>query len=116
MALVEAAEQMGIFLEKRDQRRISLKITKIGQILDFEVLFNFPFSSDRKRMGIILRETSTGRGLFFVKGADFIMKDLVQQFKRGFVIDECDNLAMDGLRTLVFAMKTLSQESLVKFQ
>lgn len=67
-------------------------------------------------MGIILRETSTGRGLFFVKGADFIMKDLVQQFKRGFVIDECDNLAMDGLRTLVFAMKTLTQESLAKFQ
>ncbi len=44
------------------------------------------------------------------------MKDLVPQFKRGFVIDECDNLAMDGLRTLVFAYKTLSPEQLKTFQ
>lgn len=43
------------------------------------------------------------------------MKDLVQNFKWGFVIDECDNLAMDGLRTLVFAMKILTEETLQKF-
>jgi phospholipid-translocating ATPase len=45
--------------------------------LEFEILFNFPFSSDRKRMGIILREKSTDKTFFLVKGADFIMKDLV---------------------------------------
>lgn len=83
--------------------------------MDFDILFNFPFSSDRKRMGIILTERSSGKTFFLVKGADFIMKDLVQQFKRGFVIDECDNLAMDGLWTLVFAMRNMSEEALRNF-
>jgi phospholipid-translocating ATPase len=46
--------------------------------MDFDILFNFPFSSDRKRMGIILTERSSGKTFFLVKGADFIMKDLVQ--------------------------------------
>lgn len=45
--------------------------------MDFDVLFNFPFSSDRKRMGIILKERNTNKHFFLVKGADFIMKDLV---------------------------------------
>lgn len=45
--------------------------------MDFEILFNFPFSSDWKRMGIILMEKSTNKYFFLVKGADFIMKDLV---------------------------------------
>ena len=112
VALVEASEQLGIFLDKRDQRRISLTLRPTGQRMDFDILFNFPFSSDRKRMGIIVTERQSGKSFFLVKGADFIMKDLVQQFKRGFVIDECDNLAMDGLRTLVFAMRSMSDEVL----
>ena len=112
VALVEASEQLGIFLDKRDQRGISLTLRPTGQRMVFDILFNFPFSSDRKRMGIILTERQTGKSFFLVKGADFIMKDLVQQFKRGFVIDECDNRAMDGLRTLVFAMRSMSDEVL----
>jgi phospholipid-translocating ATPase len=49
----------------------------VGLKMDFEILYNFPFSSDRKRMGIIIREKATDKVFFLVKGADFIMKDLV---------------------------------------
>ena len=44
------------------------------------------------------------------------MKDLVQNFKKGFVIDECDNLAIEGLRTLVFAYKILEKEQFDLFE
>ena len=35
----------------------------------YEILDVFPFSSDTKRMGIILRDEESGRVLFFMKGA-----------------------------------------------
>jgi len=34
----------------------------------YEILDVFPFSSDTKRMGIILRDEESGRVLFFMKG------------------------------------------------
>jgi magnesium-transporting ATPase (P-type) len=42
------------------------------------VLDIFPFTSESKRMGIIVRDTSTNTITFFVKGADAIMAQIVQ--------------------------------------
>lgn len=42
------------------------------------VLANFPFSSDTKRMGIILKHEKTGRLIFYLKGADTVMKAKVR--------------------------------------
>jgi phospholipid-translocating ATPase len=33
----------------------------------------FPFTSASKRMGIIVRHSSTGRIIFYLKGADSVM-------------------------------------------
>jgi phospholipid-translocating ATPase len=41
------------------------------------VLQIFPFTSASKRMGIILQHVDTGRIIFFMKGADTVMKDKV---------------------------------------
>ena len=59
-------------------------------------------------MGIIIREISSGFLLFIVKGADVVIKDTVKQIYKGFIIDECDNLALEGLRTLVYSYKVLT--------
>lgn len=40
------------------------------------------------------------------------MKDKIPEIKRGFMMDECDNLSIEGLRTLVFAFKIITQEEL----
>ena len=77
---------------------------------NYEILANFPFSSDTKRMGIIVRNLETNRIIFYVKGADIIMKNKVPEVQRGFILDECDNLAREGLRTLVITQKLLSSE------
>jgi hypothetical protein len=38
-------------------------------------------------MGIILQHSDTGRIVFFMKGADTVMKDKVSETLRGFVLD-----------------------------
>lgn len=85
---------------------------EVDQKLTFDILFNFPFTSERKRMGIILKERSSGKIIFYMKGADFIMKEKIPEIKRGFMMDECDNLSIEGLRTLVYGFRLISEEEL----
>ena len=62
-------------------------------------------------MGIILRNTSNGEIHFYLKGADAIMKEFISsKQKKAFVDEECKDLSMTGLRTLVITRKKLSQE------
>ena len=42
------------------------------------ILANFPFSSDTKRMGIVLKHEKTGRLIFYLKGAETVMKAKVR--------------------------------------
>ena len=106
VALVQIAEMMGYTLVYRDEATIS--ITNItGGKEDYKVLANFPFSSSTKRMGIILEHGQSGRLIFYLKGADTVMKDRVPDKQKGFLLDECESLAREGLRTLVFSQKYL---------
>lgn len=41
-----------------------------NKIEEYSILANFPFSSETKRMGILLRHMATNRIIFFLKGAD----------------------------------------------
>ena len=107
VALVKIAESINMKLLSRDQRSIKIQ-NCIGEIENYEILANFPFSSESKRMGIILRHVQTDRLIFYLKGADTVMKNKVPEVQRGFLLDECENLAREGLRTLVITQKYLS--------
>ena len=52
-------EDAGLKLVFRDQYEMHLE-TADGRLLKFKVLHLFPFSSERKRMGIIVRSEQTG--------------------------------------------------------
>lgn len=54
VALVKFVEELGYKLEKRDQRLIQIK-NKIDEIEEYEILECFPFSSESKRMGIVVK-------------------------------------------------------------
>ncbi len=41
--------------------------------------------------------------MFFLKGADTVMKQKIPEYQRGFLMDECESLAREGLRTLVIS-------------
>ena len=59
-------------------------------------------------MGIILRDSRNGDILFYMKGADTVMSSIVQY--NDWLNEEVDNMAREGLRTLVVAKKTLTNE------
>jgi phospholipid-translocating ATPase len=81
VALVKFSEENGLFLKDRQETGDS-KLMFLANDRDeterYEILKDFPFSSETKRMGIILRHTQTKKLMFYVKGADTVMKDKVK--------------------------------------
>lgn len=68
---------MGMQLIERDQSKIVIQNTA-GVLEEYQVLANFPFTSETKRMGIVLRHANTGKLIFYLKGSDTIMKNKVK--------------------------------------
>jgi phospholipid-translocating ATPase len=54
-------------------------------------------------MGIVLRHLSTSKLIFYLKGAETVMKNKVRPSQRVTIDEACENLAMEGLRTLVIS-------------
>ena len=106
VALVKLAESVGLSLEFRDQKNMRIR-NAVGAEENYEVLENFPFSSDTKRMGILVRHKETKRLIFYLKGADVALVNKVPEIQKGFLQDECENLAREGLRTLVITQKAV---------
>ncbi|KAI9486301.1 MAG: phospholipid-translocating P-type ATPase [Benjaminiella poitrasii] len=113
VAIVKWTEHMGLTLFHRDINTIQLRIDATGELLNFDVLSIFPFTSETKRMGIIVRNRQTQEITFYEKGADTVMAKIVQY--NDWLNEECDNMAREGLRTLVVAKKNMSQEAYDNF-
>jgi phospholipid-translocating ATPase len=102
VAIVTWTASVGLTLVFRDRKRIELQ-TPNGSRLKFDILDIFPFTSESKRMGIVVRDTQTGDITFLQKGADVVMAKIVQRNDR--LEEETANMAREGLRTLVMARK-----------
>ncbi|KAL7399090.1 hypothetical protein ABVT39_020122 [Epinephelus coioides] len=113
VSLVQWTESVGLTLVGRDQSSIQLR-TPTGQILNFTILQIFPFTYESKRMGIIVRDESTGEITFYMKGADVVMAGIVQY--NDWLEEECGNMAREGLRVLVVSKKSLTEEQYQDFE
>lgn len=113
VALVKWTEEVGLALVKRDLVSMTLR-TPNGDLLKYTILQVFPFTSESKRMGIILREEQSGQLVFYLKGADVVMSSIVQY--NDWLEEECGNMAREGLRTLVVAKKVLTEEQYLDFE
>nr|KAF6470766.1 putative ATPase phospholipid transporting 9A (putative) [Molossus molossus] len=113
VALVQWTESVGLTLVGRDQSSMQLR-TPGDQILNFTILQIFPFTYESKRMGIIVRDESTGEITFYIKGADVVMAGIVQY--NDWLEEECGNMAREGLRVLVVAKKSLAEEQYQDFE
>lgn len=82
--------------------------------LQFKILQIFPFTSESKRMGIIVRDQQTGEITFYLKGADVVMTGIVQY--NDWLSEESGNMAREGLRTLVVAKKVLTEDQYSDFE
>ncbi|XP_063989984.1 probable phospholipid-transporting ATPase IIA isoform X1 [Diachasmimorpha longicaudata] len=115
VALVKWTEEVGLTLFQRDLNAIQLKAVN-GELMSYTILQIFPFTSETKRMGIIVRDESTKDKeiTFYLKGADVVMSGIVQY--NDWLDEECGNMAREGLRTLVVAKKSLSEEQYLDFE
>nr|XP_031859862.1 uncharacterized protein CI109_004710 [Kwoniella shandongensis]KAA5526934.1 hypothetical protein CI109_004710 [Kwoniella shandongensis] len=112
VAIVQWTESVGLTLVARDRGSMTLRATS-GTEYPFDILAIFPFTSESKRMGIIVRDRTTGVITFVQKGADVIMSKIVQ--KNDWLDEECGNMAREGLRTLVLGRKKLSDDGYAEF-
>eukprot|EP01134_Creolimax_fragrantissima_P003437 CFRG3437T1 len=112
VALVKWAVRVGLILTHRDLNEMHIE-TPSGDPLKFDILQSFPFTSETKRMGIIVRDRRTGDITLYIKGADVVMTKIVAF--NDWLDEEVGNMAREGLRTLVVARKQLSLEQYEDF-
>ncbi|KAI6182251.1 Phospholipid-transporting ATPase [Aphelenchoides bicaudatus] len=112
VALVQWTDQVGVKLAQRDLNSMQLQL-KNGITKSFEILHLFPFTSESKRMGIIVRDETTDEICLIMKGADTVMAQMV--LYNDWLDEECSNMAREGLRTLVVGKKVLTPEQLADF-
>lgn len=114
IAIVKFTESVGLSLFKRDRHSISLLHEHSGKTLNYEILQVFPFNSDSKRMGIIVRDEQLDEYWFMQKGADTVMSKIVES--NDWLEEETGNMAREGLRTLVIGRKKLNKKIYEQFQ
>ncbi|XP_026726480.1 probable phospholipid-transporting ATPase IIB [Trichoplusia ni] len=113
VALVKWTDMMGVSLYRRDLHNISLKLRAANEIMQYSILQIFPFTSESKMMGIIVKEEISDEITYYVKGADVALSELLDT---QWLDPECKKLAAEGLRTLVIAKKTLTNDEYLKFE
>lgn len=122
IAIVRWTEAVGLRLAYRDRQSMTLASTHTGQtVLKVEILNLFPFTSEGKRMGVVVKfvqprdinaldDTEQATSIwFFQKGADTVMSSIVAA--NDWLDEETANMAREGLRTLVVGRKRLSTQS-----
>ncbi len=123
IAIVRWTEAVGLRLTYRDRHGMTLASTETGRtVVQVRVLDIFPFTSEGKRMGIVVQfYTAAGRApaeedgeiWFYQKGADTVMGEIVAA--NDWLDEETANMAREGLRTLVVGRKRLSAEQYQAF-
>ncbi|KAL9081613.1 MAG: hypothetical protein Q9159_007203 [Coniocarpon cinnabarinum] len=119
IAIIRWTESCGLRLTHRDRHSMTLESTHSGEVVvRVEILSVFPFTSESKRMGIIVKflqdpnsqEAATEETpvWFFQKGADTVMSSIVA--RNDWLDEETANMAREGLRTLVVGRKKLSAQ------
>ena len=114
VALVKFAVTLNMRLVGRTDKEIKL-LDANNNTEEFEVLANFPFSSDTERMGIILKNRQHGHIIYYLKGAENVMMRFVKDEYVNYIAENAENLATKGLRTLVLSQKIIPQEDFDKW-
>ncbi|RLN96103.1 hypothetical protein BBJ28_00024677, partial [Nothophytophthora sp. Chile5] len=117
-ALVRGAELMGVKLLERRGQRVYLSLTEedregshlktVTYTLVFEILRVLHFSSDRKRMSMIVRDED-GHLKVLCKGADSVILDRCDRFlsDQSETMNHVTLFAEEGFRILLFAERSL---------
>ncbi|KAF0983691.1 hypothetical protein FDP41_007606 [Naegleria fowleri] len=109
IALLECARNNGFKVLQRTNAGILLE--EMGEKKFYDIMATFEFSSDRKRMSVVVKHPD-GKYVCYSKGADTVMIKR-SRARKHFVNDlkvALESFSMRGLRTLVCSRKELSEE------
>ncbi|VDK80983.1 unnamed protein product [Litomosoides sigmodontis] len=113
-ALVRAAAALGFVFHARKPR--SILVSELGEMKSYNILNVLEFTSDRKRMGVVV-QCPDGMLKLYVKGADSM---IFERLRKDLPVD--DNCAVHlldyaskGYRTLCFAMRILELDEYRKW-
>lgn len=90
--------------------------------LSFKVIAEFPFDSMRKRMSVLVKDLQSGSYKLMCKGADSVMLDRLIYEKNGieslknWINDDLNLYSCEGLRTLIFAQRSICEEEYRSFK
>ncbi|XP_064419217.1 phospholipid-transporting ATPase IA isoform X1 [Latimeria chalumnae] len=109
-ALVRAARQLGFIFTGRTPDSVIIK--SLGQEERYELLNVLEFTSNRKRMSVIVR-TPSGKLRLYCKGADTVIYDRLADSSRykEITLKHLQQFATEGLRTLCFAVAEISESA-----
>ncbi|XP_064413920.1 phospholipid-transporting ATPase IB [Latimeria chalumnae] len=109
-ALVKAARKLGFNFTGRTPHSVIIEV--LGNEQSYEILNVLEFSSNRKRMSVIVRTPSNELRLY-CKGADSVIFERLAQNSqhKEETITHLQQFATEGLRTLCFAYTDLSENT-----
>ncbi|KAG9439248.1 hypothetical protein H6P81_019413 [Aristolochia fimbriata] len=108
-ALVNAAACLHMVLINRNGNFLEVKFN--GSILQYELLDTLEFTSERKRMSVVVKDCQNGNIILLSKGADEAILPCASSGQQIRVfVDAVDQYAQQGLRTLCLAWRELKED------
>lgn len=114
---MKSAACYGVTLWEREGDTVVIDV--LGRREEYVQLASAEFTSDRKRMSVILRNTATNALVLYCKGADdMVMRRLApgQEALVSTVQAQIDSYATAGLRTLVMSYRDMSEAEYAEFK
>uniref|UniRef100_A0A672RT19 Phospholipid-transporting ATPase n=1 Tax=Sinocyclocheilus grahami TaxID=75366 RepID=A0A672RT19_SINGR len=107
-ALVKGAKSLGFVFTARTPHSVIIEAR--GKEQTYELLNVLEFSSNRKRMSVIVR-TPTGKLRLYCKGADNVIFERLNETSqyKDLTVTHLEQFATEGLRTLCFAYVDLEE-------
>jgi phospholipid-translocating ATPase len=108
LSFLTLMEESGYMLADKTDQLVVFN-DQLGVIHKYNIEATFPFSSERKRMGVICCKEGQKDLIFYLKGADSIMKPKLTAKSAEIAMKNAEKLSSEGLRTLVLGRRTISR-------
>lgn len=111
ITLLDAAKEVGfIFLDRNSD---TMKVEIFGKIKEYKLLQKLEFTSERKKMSVVVKDPDTGVVMLLTKGADLaVFERLSTKLEQPFLEATKEDLikfSTKGFRTLCFAIRVLDE-------
>ena len=116
ICMIEYMHEIGLTFLSRSLNQTTMRFNRTRAVSSFDILLTIDFSSARKRMTVIVRDES-GHIFVYTKGADsVVIPGCIPNSATETVLDSITVFSKEGLRSLCFAYREMSQEELVQLQ